>query len=282
MKISKNPKGKLLPMGGHVYSKLDKKTHKQRNNPNFPGDEVLRRFLNESITSSGDCHIGLLLTAAGKPEKSEKYYQEIFKELGCRNVSPFNLDTKKEANDSTILKKIEKLSGIFISGGDQSRINDTILNTDFHRVLLEKYENEKFIVAGTSAGAMCLSKDMISSGEEEEGMVKGTVKLLDGLGFIRNLVIDTHFHERGRWGRLLQAVLLNSDYTGIGLATDTGLLIENGKDATVLGSGEVVFFEVQNNTNSDIKEKRNGEPISVRNLLVHSYSHTQKYELRDL
>lgn len=279
--FGKIPKGKLMPVGGHVYIKGEQRSHKQRHNPDFPGDEILKTFFAESSSEDGVSRIGILPTASGDAKESAEHYRKAFDALGNNELTTLDIKTKKKANDPKILEKVRKLYGIFITGGDQSLINKAILNTDLHDLLKSKYEEEHFIIAGTSAGAMCLARDMIVSGEADEGLIKGEVKFMDGLGFIDKLVIGTHFHERGRWGRLLQAVMLNSDCTGIGLAEDTAILIEKGNQIKVFGSGEVAIFDIGYETRSDMKKKRKGEPISVRNVLLHTYSRLQHCELKN-
>jgi cyanophycinase len=130
-------------------------------------------------------------------------------------------------------------------------------------------EDSSFIVAGTSAGAMAIPRIMLMEGETEEALLKGSVKISSGLGFIDDCIIDTHFGRRGRFGRLAQAIVINPLCTGIGLGEDTAILIKKGREAEVYGSGMVTIIDPKNVRHTNIAYADEGTPICIQNLRVH-------------
>ena len=155
------------------------------------------------------------------------------------------------------------------SGGDQSKIVQYIGGTLLHKIIQQRYENENFVIAGTSAGAMCMSREMIKGGGIKEAFTKGAVLMGEGMGFIPNLIIDSHFIRRGRFGRLAEAVARFPKMIGIGLAEDTGLVIKNCNEAEVIGSGMVILFDPRKLKHNNQKVVVEGSPMSLTNLKTH-------------
>jgi cyanophycinase len=166
------------------------------------------------------------------------------------------------------------------TGGDQLRLTSILGGTSFHDILLEKYKNEDFIYAGTSAGAAAASNNMIYQGSSHEALLKGEVKISSGLGLIDDVIIDTHFVQRGRIGRLFQAVVGNPKTLGIGLGEDTGLLITNGFQMEAIGSGLVILVDGKQIKDTNLTEVELGQPISINNFVVHVMSMNDKYDLK--
>ena len=165
------------------------------------------------------------------------------------------------------------------TGGDQLRLTSILGGTLFHDILLEKYRNEEFIYAGTSAGAAAASNNMIYQGSSSEALLKGEVKITSGLGLIDDVIIDTHFVQRGRIGRLFQAVVGNPKVLGIGLGEDTGLLITKGRQMEAIGSGLVILVDGREIKDTNLTEVELGQPISISHLVNHVMS---KYDTFDL
>src|SRR5205814_6997705 len=155
------------------------------------------------------------------------------------------------------------------SGGNQLRLSVTDGGTEFLAIMARSYMNEDFLIAGTSAGAMAMSKTMIYEGNATRAHLKGEVKITTGLGFIDSVIIDSHFEKRGRFGRLAQAIATNPSCVGIGLGEDTGMLITGGNKMEAVGSGLVIIIDghaIRHNNIADIPE---GNPVSIENLVVH-------------
>ena len=136
-------------------------------------------------------------------------------------------------------------------------------------ILLDRYQHENFVVAGTSAGAMAMSNTMIYEGNATQAHLKGEVKITTGLGFIDDVIVDSHFEKRGRFGRLAQAIATNPQCIGIGLGEDTGMLILEGNKMEAIGSGLVIIIDGHEIGHSNIADIPDGNPISIENLKVH-------------
>ena len=169
---------------------------------------------------------------------------------------------------------------MIFTGGDQLRLTSIFGGTNFHHLLLEKYENQSFVISGTSAGAAASSNNMIYQGSSHEALLKGEVKITGGLGFINNVIIDTHFVQRGRIGRLFYACASNPINLGIGLGEDTGLLITNGSDMEAIGSGLVILVDATHMRDTNITKVEMGEPVSIENIVVHVMSLGDHYNLK--
>jgi cyanophycinase len=180
-----------------------------------------------------------------------------------------------------IISRVEQADIVFFTGGDQLRLTSIIGGTPVHDKILEKYQNDNFIYVGTSAGAHRASKSMIYQGSSQEALLKGEIKITRGLGLIDHVVIDTHFVKRGRIGRLLQAVVSNPKALGIGLGEDTGLLITDGNEMEALGTGIVILVDGRKITDTNITDVDMGEPISIKNMVVHVMSKGDHYSLID-
>ena len=150
------------------------------------------------------------------------------------------------------------------------RLSSTFGGTEFLRIIMERYKNEdSFIVAGTSAGAMAMSNTMIYEGNATRAHLKGEVKITTGLGFMDHVIFDSHFEKRGRFGRLAQAVTTNPSCIGIGLGEDTGMLITCGYKMEAIGSGCVIIIDGHEIVHNNIADIPEGNPFSVQNLKVH-------------
>ncbi|MBD0352240.1 MAG: cyanophycinase, partial [Flavisolibacter sp.] len=165
--------------------------------------------------------------------------------------------------------RIKECDAIMFAGGNQMRLTATFGGTEFLRILLNRYMNEPFLVAGTSAGAMAMSNTMIYEGNATRAHLKGEVKITTGLGFIDDVIIDSHFEKRGRFGRLSQAVAANPSAIGIGLGEDTGMLITDGNKMEAIGSGLVIIIDGHDIQHCNIADIPDGNPISIENLKVH-------------
>ncbi len=191
-----------------------------------------------------------------------------------------HIKTREEANEPEYVERLRKADVVMFTGGDQLRLSSIFGGTEFHQLLLEKYENENFIISGTSAGAAASSNNMIYQGSSTGALLKGEVKITGGLGFINNVIIDTHFVQRGRIGRLMYACASNPINLGIGLGEDTGLLITKGHEMEAIGSGLVILVDATKMVNTNITEVEMGQPVSIENLIVHVMALGDHYNLK--
>lgn len=277
------PKGKMIIIGGGVDKGSfteQEFTDQVENNLNFFEKGILRRLLDESAQGPNS-RIEIVPTASKIPKIVGDEYAKAFRFLGAENVGVLNIVNRTECENTGVLERVKKAEIVFFTGGDQLRLTSIIGGTSLHEILLQKYMNEPFLYAGTSAGAACVSKQMIYQGSSSEALQKGEVKITSGLGFIDNVTIDTHFVKRGRIGRLFQAVVSNPKTLGLGLGEDTGLLIKNGHTMEAIGSGLVILVDGRKITDTNITDISMGDPISINNLIVHVMSKGDVYQLHN-
>ena len=276
-----NIQGKLIIIGGAVdkgsftETELDKNA---TNNLNFFETGILKRILVESKHKELS-RIEIITTASKIPKEIGPEYVKAFNSLGAKNVDVLYIEKREQAMDSEILERLKAADVVMLTGGDQLRLTSILGGTPFHDILLDKYRNEEFIYAGTSAGAAAASNTMIYQGSSSEALLKGEVKITSGLGFIDNVVIDTHFVQRGRIGRLFQSVVGNPKVLGIGLGEDTGLLITHNNRMEAIGSGLVILVDGREIKDTNLTEVELGQPISISHLVTHVMS---KYDTFDL
>lgn len=265
-------KGTLIPIGGNEDKGMGEN---EMYTLEFLQDGILSHVVRESGGQAA--RIVVIPTASSIPKEVGKNYLEAFGKLGCTQVDVVHIHERKDSDRKDFLRLVEQADCVMFSGGDQSNIVDRIGGTRMHQVLQQRYQREDFVIAGTSAGAMCMSKEMIAGGSVTESLFKGAVKMRDGMGFIPELIIDSHFIQRGRFGRLAEAVAKFPHLLGVGLAEDTGLIIKNCNEFKVIGSGMVVLFDPSKLThnNEDILEP--GTPMSMSNLVVHILSNSDQF-----
>ncbi|PKK93983.1 MAG: cyanophycinase [Tenericutes bacterium HGW-Tenericutes-6] len=267
-------KGTLIPIGGNE----DKGIEKSENYTlEFIQDGILFHIVKEA--GGTNSKIIVIPTASSIQEEVGNNYLRAFNTLGCKNVRVLSINSVEEAESEENIKALEECDAVMFSGGDQSRIVQHIGNTKFHQILINRYENEKFVIAGTSAGAMCMSKEMIAGGNITEAIVRGSTKFKKGMGFIPELIIDTHFIKRGRFGRLAEAVAAFPKLVGLGLAENTGVIIKNDI-FTVIGSGMAILFDPSWLTHNYREILEDELPLSVTDLKVHILSFGDKFDLK--
>jgi len=156
------------------------------------------------------------------------------------------------------------------TGGNQLRLSSTFGGTQLLKIVMDRFrEEDSFVVAGTSAGAMAMSNTMIYEGNATKAHLKGEVKITTGLGFMTDVIFDSHFEKRGRFGRLAQAVATNPAAIGIGLGEDTGMLITENNKMEAIGSGCVIIIDGHDIGHNNIADIPEGNPFSIENLKVH-------------
>ena len=223
--------------------------------------------------------IEVLTTASSIPDEVFDNYKDAFNKLGCNKVGHLRIRAREDAAHADYLQRIKQCNCIMISGGNQLRLSSILGGTEFLDIIKSRYENEQFVIAGTSAGAMAMSNTMIYEGNAAKANLKGEVKITTGLGLMQNVIIDSHFDKRGRFNRLAQAVAANPGAIGIGLGEDTGVIVTNGTELKAIGSGSVVIVDGKMIEYNNIGDVQFGQPISVQNLLVHIMSLGDHYNI---
>ncbi|HMG14540.1 MAG TPA: cyanophycinase [Saprospiraceae bacterium] len=268
------PKGILIAVGGNEDKGIDQS---EQYDLDFVEEGILSHILRES--GGRDSEIIIITTASSIPVQVGKNYTKAFNRLGCTKVRVMDIRSTMDIKNSENLKRIANANCVMFSGGDQRKLVNVIGNTDMHELFIHKYYNDPFVIAGTSAGAMAMSSVMISGGVNDTSMLKGNVSIMSGLGFISNVIIDSHFINRGRFGRLTEAVALNPDLIGVGLGEDTGVIIKEGKIANTVGSGMVLLFDGNHLSHNNVAKLNPGTPISIGNLIVHVMARSDCFNL---
>ncbi len=270
-------KGTLIPIGGNEDKGIDAD---EMYTLEFIDEGILYHVVKEA--GGIDANIVVIPTASSIPVEVGANYLTAFATLGCENVEVLDIRSKEDSETANAIDLIKNANCIMFSGGDQSKITDKISGTTIHTILVDRYKNEEgFVIAGTSAGAMAMANEMIAGGSASESFIKGAVNMYNGLGLIPELIIDTHFIRRGRFGRQSEAVAKFPNLIGFGLAEDTGMIIKNGNTCTVIGSGMVIVFDGNTLTHNNEKILKEGTPMTMANLTVHVLSNGDQYDIRN-
>ena len=275
------PKGKLVIIGGAVDLGSSLSYNENINHPHyikFFERGILRRMITESPKKE-ESVIEVITTASKIPEIVGAEYIKSFNQLQVGKVHVLNIRTREDALTEESIERAKNADIVMFSGGDQLRLSSIFGGTEFLEILKRRYEQEDFMVAGTSAGAAAASVNMIYRGSSSEALIKGEVQITGGLGFIDDVIIDTHFVQRGRIGRLFYAVASNPGMLGIGLGEDAGLLITSGSCLEAIGSGLTILVDGRYISETSIYDVEIGSPVSIDNLKVHVMSIFDKYDL---
>ena len=213
------------------------------------------------------------------PEGLFEEYEKAFRALGVKHLYKLEINNRGEATSETKLRILDDATGVFFTGGDQMKITSQIGDTLIFRRLQEIYE-EGGLIAGTSAGAAVMSETMlVAGGDEHSHVIGGSVRMAPGLGLIGDVIIDQHFMERGRLGRLLGAVAQNPKNLGIGIDEQTAIVVERGNGFYVLGSGAVYVVDGSEVTYSIIAEEDLNKTLSIYDVRMHMLSQGDRFDL---
>jgi cyanophycinase len=268
----------LLAVGGHENKgEAPERGSNQDQNSNFTPESILKRFCEEL---HGDNPLVLVLPIAStEPEEAAQDYLKVFAELGIKRVQVLDVRIREDANSEATLDLINEATGFYFTGGDQLRLTGLLGGTKMLLRLKERYTYDDILIGGTSAGAAALSTPMIYQGLNDAGFRKGEISITTGLQFMHDVAIDTHFIARGRIARMAQIIATNPTCIGIGLEEDTAVLVRDGYDMEVLGSGLVTILEGGECTGNTIFEISPDTPFTIRNLRLHFLSAGETYRL---
>lgn len=238
--------------------------------------DILKRVC-DSVNKEED--IILVATIATEyPEEALEKYKKVFKELYVKKVNGLDISNRTQAYDVENIKKIDDAKLIFFTGGDQLRITSLVGGTPIYDALKRASEKGSIIV-GTSAGASVMSDTMIIEGEDDESPRKCTLKMSPGLGFIKNIMVDQHFAQRGRIGRLLTGIAQNPEVLGIGIDEDTAIVVSDEGRAEVIGNSAVYFIDGSNITYTNVSEQHSEDVLSMYNVKLHILKDGDKFNL---
>ncbi len=251
--------GLLMPIGG-----AETKTGQR---------VILSRFI--ELCGSSPARIVVIPAASGYATEMGQLYCRMFSELGARNVECLHLTERRQANDPVLASMLKDADGIFLTGGDQLKLMSLIGGTELSYALHECH-NRGVPIAGTSAGASAMSRQMIAFGRSGSRPSQRMVQLTSGLG-LSSFIIDQHFTQRVRLGRLLTAVALNPGMIGIGLDEDTALVIPSSGPCEVIGSGTVTIVDGRGLEYTDVYSAKRYDPITIKGVDVNVLSVGEQY-----
>jgi cyanophycinase len=217
--------------------------------------------------------------ASEEPEEAAKDYVDVFTSLGAGRIDVFDLQNREQGHSEDALRQLEEADGFMFTGGDQLRLTALLGGTPWLKRLKERFTHDEIVIAGTSAGAAAMSTPMIYQGRDNQGMLKDEIHVTTGLQFVHDVAIDTHFVARGRIIRMAQIIATNPGCIGLGLEEDTAVVITEGREVEVIGSGVVTVVDGQDVTDTNIHRIKSGEPITIRDLKVHILSCGERYTL---
>jgi len=244
-------RGWIVPIGGAENKENDRR--------------ILRRFVEASGGEDADI---VVIPTASKMHETGPRYEALFRELGAARVSVMDFDTRRDCQEANRLERLDRATGIFFTGGNQLRLTALLGGTPVAQ-LIRKRNAAGVTVGGTSAGASILSEHMIAFGDEGSSVIAGSVRLAPGLGLTNRFVIDQHFRERDRLGRLITALAYNPFAIGIGLDEDTAVFIGPDETLEVEGSGGVTVVDASDVSFSSADSVSEGQPVAVLGLRVH-------------
>ncbi|MGO1072202.1 cyanophycinase [Lysobacter sp. CA199] len=229
------------------------------------GAAILQRFLD--LCGGDGADIVVIPTASRMPDTGDRY-EKLFTDLGANRVEAMDFDTRRDCFEPNRIKRIEQASGIFFTGGNQLRISTMLGGTPIAQAI--RAQNARGVaVGGTSAGASILSEHMIAYGTEGSSPRADSVRLAPGLGLTNRVVIDQHFRQRDRLGRLVAALAYNPFAIGIGLDEDTAAFISPDNTIEVEGSGSVTVVDADGLQFSSMHMVGEDEPVCLLGLGVH-------------
>jgi cyanophycinase len=237
--------------------------------------DVLRRFLD--VSGGKSARIVIIPTASNLEETGRKY-EKLFRKLGADEAKSLPLQTRDDANKDEWLDYIERGTGIFITGGNQLRLTTILGGTPVAKAI-RRANARGVTVGGTSAGAAILSEHMIAYGSDGHTPVAGRVTLVPGFGLTNRIMIDQHFRQRDRLGRLLTALAYNPFAVGVGLDEDTAAFIDHTKKLHVVGAGAITVVDAGELTHSSIADTKEGKPVSMTNIRLHVLINGSSFDL---
>jgi cyanophycinase len=239
--------------------------------------KILREFVRRA--GGRDAHIAVMTVATGLPGEVGSTYINVFERLGVAEVRVVDTDRREDASSSKAIEVIEQATGIFFTGGNQARITELLKDTELDTMLHRRFA-EGVIIAGTSAGAAMMPDVMIVEGDSETNPRMEVVKLDQGMGFLPDVVIDQHFAQRGRIGRLLAAIAQQPVALGFGIDENTAIAI-NGSELEVIGEGAVTVVDVANLTHNNVDELLKDEPLALCGIKLHVLPHGYRFDLKN-
>src|SRR5215204_134111 len=258
-------RGELIIIGGHEEKSQD-------------GDRNILQCVAERAKHEKG-HLLLMTVASQEPESLAAQYQNVFADLGVRDIETLDIRSREDAVSEDAVAKVKRAGVVFFTGGDQLRITSQIGDSPVYQCLAERFHKKKLTVAGTSAGAAAIPETMLISGPGDTSDIVSGLGMAPGLGLLDGVVIDSHFAERGRYGRLLGAVAQNPKNLGVGIDEDTAIVVQSGECFEVIGSGAVYILDGSSVSYSSLSEEQPEGVMSIFDVRMHVLAERDCFDL---
>ncbi len=237
---------------------------------------VLREF----VRAAGGikARIAVMTAATSLPGEVGDEYIRVFERIGAESIEIVNTERREDTEREDGIRKVSEATGIFFTGGDQSRIVDFIKGTPLDEAIHQRHR-EGAVIGGTSAGAAMMPDEMIVGGTSVSNPSVDAVEMGPGMGFLPGIVVDQHFAQRGRLGRLLAALVLQPAVLGLGIDEDTGIVVE-GDEFTVIGRGAVTVVDETSATYNNLDGLLHDEPIALCGVKLHILPQGYRFNLK--
>ncbi|NPV71101.1 MAG: cyanophycinase [Firmicutes bacterium] len=238
--------------------------------------EILRLVVR--LAGGNEARMAIMTVASVDQEATGREYREIFLRLGVKSVEVLHVETRSDAARPGNAATLAESTGVFFTGGDQLRITSLLGGTRVYEALQRAYE-QGVVIAGTSAGASAMSDTMIIEGEGDETPLNFAVRMAPGMGLLEEVVVDQHFAQRGRTGRLMLAVAQNPYILGVGIDEDTAIIVDPEARFRVAGSGTVTVIDGKRLAHSSVSEQDLYKPVAVLGAVVHTLAPGYGFDL---
>jgi cyanophycinase len=238
--------------------------------------QILREFVRRG--GGTKARIVIMTAATELPREVGENYIRVFERLGAEDVRIIDTETREDASSSTALEAIAKATGVFFTGGDQARITSILKDSEIDDAI-HKRLSEGIVVAGTSAGAAVMPDVMIVEGDSETNPRMEIVEMGPGLGFLPGVVIDQHFSQRGRLGRLIAALAQQPAVLGFGIDENTAIVVTDNQ-FEVIGEGCVTIVDDSEVIHSNVDDILKDEALALCGAKLHILPHGYKFDLK--
>ena len=237
---------------------------------------ILSRFV--SLAGGENATIAVISTASSMGMEAGERYRQIFGELGVPRVRPLHAVTRPQANDEANAAAVHDATGIFMTGGNQLRLSSTIGGTILADAIMDRFRDGA-VVAGTSAGASAMSSHMIAFGASGATPKHRMAQIAAGLGVLPGVIVDQHFQQRNRLGRLLSLIAQNPSLLGLGVDEDTAGVVGPDHVMEVIGRGSITVVD-GSQSETDAWEVHGHRPLMISGVVLHSLPAGYRFDLR--
>lgn len=254
----------LIPIGGNEEKSLH--------------SEIFQEMI--ELAGGSKAHIVVVPTASDTPDERALDYKKLFSEFNPESIHVVHIGERPDASSEKLVEIINQATLFMFSGGDQLRLSSLIGGTPLHEALLKRYKSGECVIAGTSAGAAVIPEIMIFQNNKFKNFLKGGTEMTQGLGLIPDVLFDTHFTQRSRVSRLVNAISTNPAILGLGIGENTGLVIKDETMAKVIGAGTVIVMDGSAIGINHIGYVENGKPFGLTNMNYSVLTHGMVYDLK--